>query len=187
MPKSDYLNSSYLSDLKDRLSLKPPRGRMASIGQGVPPYMYPDTYVSKYGESKVDERDAWIIRSNMMSLFESNEPHEGEYVIFADGTLSRVAYVWRFCDDKNTHCRDHNHTAERVQTAPGGSFHLGDGYVSMSGSLNDAVPYSTFTLTNELRLGSAWIAHHNFLQASCSVSCLISFRVWHSTSMPPRF
>jgi hypothetical protein len=92
------------------------------------------------------------------------KPRIGDYVVFSDGMLHRVSHIW---DDG-------------VQTSRGGSFHLGDGYISFSGGLEPSIPFSDLELTDEKRLGQIWIEHHGWLQKDSAVYDEIPFRVYRA-------
>jgi hypothetical protein len=49
-----------------------------------------------------------------------------------------------------------------LQTSPGGSWYMGEGYVSFSGGLNPTIPIERIERTEETRDGCFWLFHHNF-------------------------
>lgn len=70
---------------------------------------------------------------------------------------------------------------ESVQVSEGGSFYLGDGYVSFSGSLEPSLPYSSLVDTGDMHDGAVWFFHHDYHQAHNGVSAVAKFRVWRQT------
>lgn len=121
-----------------------------------------------YGAApKYDERDRAIVASRTALLDEVPGPREGDYVRFADGTERRVSHVWPADWGSNT-----------IQTSDGGSWYLGNGYCSFSGSLYTGVPPESLTLTDETRAGSVWIFHHDYACAGNGVPVSIPFRVY---------
>jgi hypothetical protein len=120
---------------------------------------------------KFDERDQELVDQFQASLNEHRQkrpdvPGVGDWIKFADGLVLRVSHVW---DDG-------------VQYTYGGSFSMGDGYVSYSGGLEPVIKLDTLTLTDEVKQGAVWIFHHNHWKAHNSVHTAIDFRVYESTA-----
>lgn len=134
---------------------------------------YEGTNAMRYGvQGELDERDEAIVAARVAELDAVEGPRVGDFVIFADDKVARVAHIWRV-------------DPVSVQTSAGGSFYLGDGHVSMSGSLFTGVPGDTLTRTDEVRNGSVWIFHHDWHTAQGGVSFEIPFRVYRSTASRP--
>jgi hypothetical protein len=125
-------------------------------------------------QNELDERDQAIIARRTEALNAITGPREGDFVDFADGTRRRIAYIWH----------DEHRQVLSVQTCRGGSFYLGNGGVSMSGSLYDGVKPETLTLTAETAPGSVWIFHHDWHTAHNGVDTEIQFRVYSCTELP---
>jgi hypothetical protein len=126
---------------------------------------------------ELDTRDWEIVAHREQLLDEVTGPRVGDFVEFAGGTTRRVSYIWH----------DEHGEALSVQTSDGGSFYLGDGYVSMSGSLYGGVKPGTLTRDETRgRLGSVWIFHHDWHTAGGGVDTEIKFRVYHCTENAPR-
>jgi hypothetical protein len=87
----------------------------------------------------LDVRDAQIALTRAALLNQRTTPGSGDFVRFVDGVLRRVSHVWGF--------------EPALQTSDGGSWYLGDGYVSFSGSLYSAIPTETCVRTSERRSG----------------------------------
>ena len=120
-------------------------------------------------EGGLDELDRQLLKSRCESLNADEEIHEGDYVRFADGVERRVSFVTpsEWLPD-----------IDSVQTSEGGSWYLGDGYCSFSGSLHLGVRRETLTLTEETKLGRVWFFHHDHARASNGVEVAIPFRVY---------
>ncbi len=112
-------------------------------------------------------------------------PRVGDYVRFVntpdenkgtDYTERRVSHVWRGEDG----------LPESIQTSRGGSYYLGNGYVSMSGSLFRGVPARTLARTDEKRAAPVWFFHHDRWQAHNAVHAEILFRIYTCTEEAPR-
>lgn len=118
-----------------------------------------------------DQRDEEIRTRRAASLL-ANPINVGDFVTFLDGTTRRVSYVWPGDDDK----------PGSIQTSDEGSFYLGDGYVSFSGSLRQGVPFATLADTGDTHDGSVWFFHHDYHQAHNGVDATVKFRVWREVA-----
>lgn len=110
-----------------------------------------------------DDRDAEILKTRIADRHANNgAPQVGDWVSFADATMRRIAYIW----------------PDSFQTAEGGSYYLGQGYTSYSGSLFGSLPLESLTWTNRKQDGPAWFFHHDHAQAHNGVDVVAPFRVW---------
>lgn len=125
---------------------------------------------------KFDERDAEILAERIAEYDARQGPRVGDYVRFADDVTRRISYVWR----------DEHETVFSVQTSTGGSYYLGKGYVSMSGSLFGGVKPDTLTLTDETRDGGVWFFHHDWHTAHNGVDVTVPFRVFTCSEVATR-
>lgn len=112
-------------------------------------------------------RDEEILAARRAALDEVTGPRIGDYVVFTDGVTRRFAHDWG--------------TDNGIQTCDGGSFYLGDGYVSMSGSLYGKIPHSSLTLTEQVHDGSVWFFHEDWAKAHNAVHVKIPFRIYTTT------
>jgi hypothetical protein len=121
---------------------------------------------------RLDPRDLAILAERVALMEEARAadplPMVGDFVRYADGTERRVSHVWGAYEE---------HPAS-VQTSDGGSFYLGNGYASMSGSLYSGAPADSFTLTEDKKDGAVWIFHHNMARAGGGRPALIPFRIY---------
>lgn len=116
----------------------------------------------------LDERDAAILAERIAKLDSRDDFRCGDYVRFPDGRMERVSFVApREWGDMHG-----------VQTSTGGSWYLGDGYSSFSGSLNDFIPAARLKITDEIRPGSCWFFHHDYWTAGGGVDVEAPFRVY---------
>lgn len=122
------------------------------------------------GVITLDERDREIVRQRVTHLDSNEGPRVGDFVRFADGTERRISYLW----------------PDGAQTSEAGSYYLGDGYVSMSGSLHPCVPLESLTPTDEQMDGWVWIFHHDHHTAHNGVDVDVPFRVYTCDREPPR-
>lgn len=116
----------------------------------------------------LDERDTTILNDRQDEYDKITGPRVGDYVIFADGTERRISHDW---------------WGESFQTSEGGSFYLGSGYQSFSGSLYTSVPADSLTDTGEQRHGLVWFFHHGWHRAHNGVYALAVQRVY-ACSLP---
>ncbi len=121
----------------------------------------------------MDERDQVILAERMAALNERPEPRVGDFVRFADGVLRRFSYHWHDGADWDG----------GYQTSDGGTYYLGEDYVSMSGGLHSPIPTATLTRTDETREGTVWFFHHNHRGAGRGVDTVATFRVY-TCSLP---
>ena len=114
---------------------------------------------------KFDERDQAILDQRRAELDAVQGPRVGDWIRFADGMVWQISHLW---DDS-------------AQYTWGGSFYLGNGYVSYSGGLEPGIPLDSLTLTSESKPGNVWFFHHDWSKAHNGVSATVDFRVYEST------
>lgn len=124
-----------------------------------------------------DGRDWDILRARADAIAADNDIRVGDFVRFADGVERRVSYVWG---------GDEYDSTLRVQTSAGGSYYLGDGYVSMSGGLFPPVDGAALAFTGDYQLGAVWFFHHDWHHAHNGVFARIPFRVWSCSTEATR-
>jgi hypothetical protein len=123
------------------------------------------TQFDKWGrkmDTGLDARDAEILTARAAALDAVPGPRCGDYVVFSDGVTRRVSYLW----------------PDGVQTSAGGSWYLGNGFCSFSGSLYRSTPLDLLTLTEEKRPGDVWFFHRDHWTAHNGVHTQILFRVY---------
>ena len=108
-----------------------------------------------------DNRDQQILSERLEAYNAREGAKVGEFLQYRD-TFLRFSHNW----------------GESIQTSQGGSYYLGDGYISMSGVLNSGVEKSALELTPDQRSGDIWFFHHDYRTAGGGVHFLINFRVW---------
>ena len=118
-----------------------------------------------------DEKDLRILERRQVQLLERDDsrPQVGDHVLFTDGTRRRVSHVWR-----NDEGWDGG-----IQTSNGGSYYMGDGYISMSGGLRGAIPSDQFSRIHGYRAAKVWFFHLDHHTAHNSVEALVDFRQWY--------
>lgn len=115
-----------------------------------------------HSETVPDERDVELATQYLKHWNAILKPRVGDYIIMPDGTYERFSYDWD----------------TGLQTSPGGSFHLGDGYASFSGGLNPVIPNESILPTDLKMVGDFWMAHNGYLCASCGVGVTALCRVY---------
>lgn len=127
-----------------------------------------------------DKRDAAILEERA-ALLAANPINVGDFVRFADGIARRVSYIMTESGDDVA-----NSKPEWIQTSDSGSFYLGDGYVSFSGSLYVGVPFASLVDTGDTFDGRVWFFHHDFAMADNGVECSTKFRIWRCDRVAER-
>ncbi|MHB8618421.1 MAG: hypothetical protein ACYDAG_02440 [Chloroflexota bacterium] len=94
-----------------------------------------------------DHTDAAILGKRMAVFDARPGPRVGDYVIMPDGGKERFSHDWG--DD------------DGLQTARGGSFYLGDGYASFSGTLNPIIKRNRLIDTGAREDARFWFFHHD--------------------------
>lgn len=144
--------------------------RQGSVGQLERAERITEQLNSSGEGTALDDRDKAILAMRVAAFDPMDCPRVGDYVDFADGVTRQISYVWP--DD--------------VQTSDGGSFYLGEGYMSFSGSLYTSVPTETLTLTESTRKASAWFFRHDYWAAQNGVHVPVLMRVWMCSAKAPR-
>lgn len=101
---------------------------------------------------------------------EATGPLVGDFVLFPDPKAEGVTREERISHDWGEDIG--------VQTSRGGSFHLGDGFTSFSGSLNPVVPLEKLIDTGEVRQGRFWFFSGNWPRANNGVDVEAPCRVY---------
>ena len=128
---------------------------------------------------QLDETDQDILRTKTRLLDQNPKPRVGDYIRFADGTERRISHLWTELGGWDME--------DAAQTSDGGSFYLGDGYATFSGSLFGGTPLDKLSeLVGEKKLGDVWFFHHNVRRAYNGVDTSIPFRIYISTEEAPR-
>jgi hypothetical protein len=121
------------------------------------------TKFSNMSDFNLDERDLQILLERKRLFNQHTTPQVGDFVKFVDGVKRRISHNW----------------GDAVQTSDGGSFYLGAGWMSFSGSLYTSIPIDTLTLTDRKEDGSCWFFHHDYSMANNGVYITIPCRVWN--------
>lgn len=118
----------------------------------------------------LDSRDQLIRQERLEALDDVAGPRVGDFVMFPDGPLRRISHIW---DDG-------------VQTSDGGSWYLGHGYVSFSGSLFGVTAHNQLVRTRCFEPAPVWFFHHDYHTAHNAVHTTLPFRVYKATEEAPR-
>ena len=109
-----------------------------------------------------DDRDQKIAEERIKSFNAREGPRVGDFVILPDGHYQRFAHEW----------------PDQMQTCDCGSFHLGEGYVSMSGSLDPGYKKDKLELTGEIHIGRFWFFHHGYMTAHNGIGLEMTCRTY---------
>ena len=119
-----------------------------------------------------------IVNANMRKYNKQEGVRVGDFVKSPNGKMYRIAYVWR---DKNGPFQ------WQIADPPmGGSYYLGPGYVSYSGSLDSGFDEKTrFKNLGYKRNGRVWIFRRNIAEADNAVEYDdVKFRVFKASKNP---
>lgn len=111
--------------------------------------------------AQCDAKDQQILSERIEAYNARAEVKVGEFLQYKD-TFLRFSADW----------------GDSIQTSQGGTYYLGDGYMSMSGALNSGVGKSALELTPDRKDGSCWFFHHDYRTAGGGVDFQVSLRVW---------
>lgn len=115
----------------------------------------------------LDERNAAILDNRVEALLEITRPMVGDFAMMPDGAVKRISHIWDFGDGTTS-----------IQTSKGGSFYLGDGYVSFSGGLDPGIDGNRFRDLGYRQHGSCWFFRDDFWGAGRGLDVVAPFRVW---------
>lgn len=119
----------------------------------------------------LDHKDLILLIGHLAAWDLIEKPRVGDLVKFTGSdAYHRIAHKW---DDG-------------YQTAPGGSYHLGDGYMSMSGGLDRSIPIEEFVDTHNRDVTSAWMWHHDRMEAHNGVNVRVFARIYSIDREGPR-
>lgn len=127
--------------------------------------------------TQLDEQDTEILLRRFHAFCDKHGPREGDYVRFSDGVMRRISFITPLewlpeCDS--------------VQTSDSGSWYLGEGYCSFSGSLFLGVKRETLRDSGERKPGRVWFFHHDYRTAHNGVETEIDFRVFNCSESSTR-
>lgn len=110
-----------------------------------------------------DVRDMEILNEAVANREKRENPRIGDFIMFSDGVLHRFSHDW----------------GDALQTSEHGSYYLlRSGGVSMSGSLDPAIPKDRILNSGQHRMGAVWFFHREWRQASNAVHAMIPCRVY---------
>jgi hypothetical protein len=124
--------------------------------------------------SQLDERNQKILSDRQSAFLSDSTIKSGDFVRFVDGTLRRVSHVWT----------DARNKPDSIQTSTGGSFYIGNGYMSFSGGLYSGVDFAQFTRTDETMHGRCWFFDHDHARAGGGVEVEVLCPVWNCAELP---
>ena len=112
-----------------------------------------------------DEKDEAIRQIRAAQFTEpTDKPRQGEILIFPGLGQRRIAHVWP--------------TTVQYTPSQNGSFYLGDGFMSYSGSLELGISRRRLERTSDTQQAGCWFFHHDHMCAHNGVHTTIPVRVW---------
>ena len=116
------------------------------------------------GTSKFDHEDPKMLSARTKAFGAMAGPRVGDYVRFQDDVTRRISCMW---------------PEGGVQTSDHGTYYLAEsGHISMSGSLNTAVPADSLIATGETKAGDVWFFHHDCPVRDGGLDATLLFRVY---------
>lgn len=128
--------------------------------------MFPTHGIHRGRRVELDARNTEILAERMRLLDAVTGPRVGDFVRLPGGVLHRFSY--RFDD--------------ALQTSAGGSWYLGDGWCSFSGTLDPSIPLGEIAPANEIMGGEVWFFDHNWAEAHNGIYLTVPFRVYEVTN-----
>lgn len=119
----------------------------------------------------LDERDQGILERKTLAWEAVSGPRVGDYVVFPDGSTNRFSHDW----------------GDSMQTSPGGSWYLGDGYASFSGALDPTISKDLLTDTGATKPGMFWFFSHDYARAHNGIGVSVLCRVYEYSGPDKRF
>jgi hypothetical protein len=110
---------------------------------------------------RFDATNQAILARNIAAYDKIDGPRVGDFLELPNGDLTRFTYDWGF----------------KLQTGLG-SFYLGNGYCSFSGSLNHGISTDDVVRTDRTRSGSCWFFEDDIPGAGRGLDITADFRVF---------
>jgi hypothetical protein len=106
------------------------------------------------------------ILAERVNLYDQIEgPRVGDYLLYPDGSYRRFSHDWG--EDIQVTCGKY-----------GGSFYLGNGYVSYSGALDPAIPKDELVETGQYKKGRFWFFDRDYARAGGGIETEVLVRVY---------
>lgn len=122
--------------------------------------------------TQLDQQDTEIRNTREAAILARLDPKQGDFIRFADGSIKRIAHVWKDENDNPLYIQP---TLYRGDS----SFYLGESYMSFSGSLDTGIDACHFARTNETMPGNVWFFRHDYARAHNGVYTTIQCPVWN--------
>src|SRR5881398_2456575 len=113
-------------------------------------------------QETLTERNAEILATRESTYNNIEGPRVGDFVVMADGHLERFSHNW----------------GDSIQTCYGGSFYLGEGFVSFSGALNPSIRKDELLNSGQTKTGNFWFFSNNYARAHNGIDVQIECRVF---------
>jgi hypothetical protein len=125
------------------------------------------------------EVNAEILDRRTRLLHEIPDPVVGDWVIF-DDCERRISHVWLYDEDaKLLPVSEWGiQTSQPGSELFGGTYYLGEGYVSYSGGLYTSISGSLLELTPQMKRAWIWFFNRDHHKAHNAVRFEILFKVW---------
>lgn len=113
----------------------------------------------------LNERNLEILRDRALKYLSNEAPQVGDYVELPNGEQRRFTYAWP--------------SGIQITSTPGGgSFYLGSGGASYSGSLEPSLPIEHLKNTGNRKVARFWFFSHNEACAHNGIDVYMPVRIW---------
>ena len=120
------------------------------------------------------KQNSTLLRKRVRLLNKKKGPRVGDWMILKNGVMTRFTHDWGFWRKEDLGIQ----IGDRERTGDCGSFYLGDGYCSYSGSLDPPILHKNLRRTNNKKLGRVWFFDHDHAFANNGIDFEIKFRVY---------
>jgi hypothetical protein len=149
-----------------------------SMNEYVPPE-YKKDYEDWQAELRKQYREkqkqnAGLLRKRLRRFNKRHGPRVGDWIILTNGVMTRFTHDWGIWKGKDLGIQ----IGDRERSGECGSFYLGDGYCSYSGSLDPCVMRKNIKRTNKKKLGRVWFFDHDHACADNGVDFRVKLRVY---------
>jgi len=120
------------------------------------------------------KQNANLLRKRVKMYNRKKGPRVGDWVRLNNGVMTRFTYDWGIHEREDLGIQ----IGDRERAGDCGSFFLGDGYCSYSGSLDPCILRKNLRRTNKMKEGRVWFFHLNHWCADNGINFKVKFRVY---------
>ena len=129
----------------------------------------------------LQKENAYLLRKRVRLFNKRHGPRVGDWIILTNGKMTRFTHDWGFWKKEDQGIQ----IGDRERGGDCGSFYLGDGYCSYSGSLDPCVLRKNMRRTMKKKPGRVWFFDHDHACAGGGVDFKMMFRVYKEVKYEP--